>query len=208
MLDTSPEKELDDLVALAADICQAPVATVSLLDADREWFMAKIGTAMTEIPLGSSLCPEVLRQREVFTVPDTAAEERFAINPHIRFFAGAPLLGPDGVAIGGLCVTDHQPRTLTASQEKALQVLAGQVMTHLELRRRMGELSQTEQRFRTMADAIPHLAWIANADGWIYWYNRRWYGSTPERRRRRWKAGGWQSMHDPAGIAESAGALE
>src|SRR5450432_3011035 len=141
VLDTLPEKALDDLTALAAKICGAPMAAISLVDKDRQWFKARVGMEMAETPRDVSFCGHAVHQRNLFIVPDATLDERFGDNPlvignpGIRFYAGAPLVTPSDAALGALCVMDHVPRILTQWQEDALRILAGQVMTNLELHR-------------------------------------------------------------------------
>jgi PAS domain S-box-containing protein len=158
VLDTLPEQALDDLTTLAAQICGAPMATISLVDEDRQWFKARVGMEMAETSRDISFCGHAVHQRDLFIVPDATKDERFAENPlvtgepGIRFYAGAPLVSPENAALGALCVMDHVPRVLTEAQEQALQVLARQVMTHLELRRYMHQLVESEERLRIVTD--------------------------------------------------------
>jgi PAS domain S-box-containing protein len=158
VLNTPPEQDLDELTALAAQICETPIALISLIDENRQWFKATFGLEMVESPRNTSFCSYALDQRELFIVPDTAQDERFAQNPlvvgepHIRFYAGAPLVGPEDTALGTLCVIDRVPRTLTKLQKQALQVLARQVMAHLELRRQTRGLVASEERLRLVTD--------------------------------------------------------
>ncbi len=170
ILDTEPEQALDDLTALAAQICGAPIALISLVDEHRQWFKARIGLDMAETPRDISFCTHAVQQRDLFIVPDATQDERFAGNPlvtaepRIRFYAGAPLISPEDTALGALCVIDHVPRTLTPGQEQALRVLARQVMTHLELRRHTRELAESESKFRLLAENITDVFWIASPD--------------------------------------------
>ena len=158
ILDTPPEQALDDLTALAAEICGTPIALISLVDEHRQWFKAKVGLEMAETSRDISLCGHAIQQRDLFIVPDAKEDKRFAQNPlvtgdpHIRFYAGAPLVTSDDAAMGTLCVIDHLPRTLTRAQRQAMQVLARQVMTHLELRRQTRELMESEERLRVVTD--------------------------------------------------------
>jgi PAS domain S-box-containing protein len=153
ILDTLPEKALDELTLLAAQICDVPIALISLIDTDRQWFKAKVGLDEVQNKRELSFCAHALDQKELFVVPDATQDNRFVDNPFvtgapgIRFYAGAPLTTPENLTLGTLCVIDRLPRVLTAAQEQALQILARQVMTHLELHRRVGELRLSEERF-------------------------------------------------------------
>ncbi|HEY1764383.1 MAG TPA: PAS domain S-box protein [Opitutaceae bacterium] len=158
VLDTLPEKALDDLAALSAELCGVPMAQVSLVDEDRQWFKARVGVDLTETPRAISFCGHAIQQRELFMVADAKKDERFADNPlvkgepGIRFYAGAPLVTPDGAAIGALCVMDRKPRVLTEAQKRVLRVLSRQVMIHLELRRQARGLVESEERLRIVTE--------------------------------------------------------
>lgn len=149
VLDTVPEQVFDDLVELAATICEAPVAMITLVDEKRQWFKAKTGVTSSETSRDVSFCGHAIMQQELFIVPDATMDVRFAGNPlvtsdpKIRFYAGAPLITPDGYALGTLCVIDKVPRTLRPDQKRALQILSRHVMTQLELRRHSQELAKT-----------------------------------------------------------------
>jgi GAF domain-containing protein len=149
ILDTPPEAAFDDLARLAAQICGVPIGAVTFVDAERVWAKAQVGLAVREMPRGCSLCARAILKPGVFVVEDLAAAPEFAAYPlagaeaGIRFFAGAPLVSPNGCAIGGLCVLDRAPRRLAAHQEEALQILGRQVITHLELRRNLRRLEQS-----------------------------------------------------------------
>ena len=141
VLDTDPEQALNDLVQLSAFICGTPISLISLIDDERQWFKARTGVDVLQTPREYSFCQYAMRANDVYEVPDMAADARFANNPlvigdpHIRFYAGAPLLTPEGQPLGTLCALDTMPRQLNPDQREALRVLARQVMTHLELRR-------------------------------------------------------------------------
>ena len=140
ILDTPAEAEFNDLVLLASELCSTPISLISLLDLERQWFKASVGLNASETPLSSSFCKYAVEQQDVFVVEDAARDPRFERNalvtgdPHIRFYAGAPIYGMNRTAIGTLCVIDTVPRTLSPSQVRMLTILAQQVQARLELR--------------------------------------------------------------------------
>jgi PAS domain S-box-containing protein len=142
VLDTAPEPGFDDIALLAAAFCRTPIALVSLVDRDRQWFKARTGLEACETPLSQSVCAHALGQSELLVIPDLTQDPRTRHNtlvtegPRIRFYAGAPLVAPGGAVIGTLCVIDTRPRPdgLTEEQATALQRLARQVITLLEMR--------------------------------------------------------------------------
>ncbi len=190
VFDTPPEQALDDLTALAAHICEAPIALISLVGEDRQWFKAKVGLEMAETPRDISFCGHALHQRDLFIVRDATQDERFADNPMVtgepgvRFYAGAPLVNGDDAPLGTLCVIDRVPRTLTQAQQQALRVLARQVMTHLDLRRDTRRLAASESRFLLLAENITDVFWIASPDLQKMYYispgYQRIWGRSPE----------------------------
>lgn len=142
ILDTVPEALFDDLTELAALICEAPIALISLVDSERQWFKAKVGITLNETSRDVSFCAHAINQPDLFIIPDATQDPRFAKNPlvvaepRIRFYAGAPLVTADNHALGTLCVIDKVPRELKAEQKSALRLLARIVVSQLELRRR------------------------------------------------------------------------
>jgi formate hydrogenlyase transcriptional activator len=160
VLDTPPESDFDNVAALAASICRAPIALVSLVDSGRQWFKAKTGLTVSEMSRDIAFCAHAILQQDLFVVPDAAADERFAANPlvsappHIRFYAGAPLITPSGYALGTLCVLDHVPRTLSAEEQKSLQILSAEVVAQLELRRVHRKLLESQAEAETRDAAL------------------------------------------------------
>lgn len=140
ILDTPRERDYDDVVAFAAELCGTPICLINLIDAERQWFKAEIGIGASESPLETSLCAHAILGEDVIEIPDTLLDPRTSDNPlclgdpGLRFYAGALLKTSDGLPIGALCVIDYQPRTLSDLQRHGLRVLASQVVAQLELR--------------------------------------------------------------------------
>lgn len=148
ILDTPPEAAFDGVVRLLRDLLDAPVATISLVDGDRQWFKARSGMEATETPRSIAFCAHAILEREVMEIPDATRDPRFADNPMVtgapgvRFYAGAPLRTSDGYALGTLCAYDFRPRTLSPAQREHLKHLAGMVIDEMELRRTARDLAQ------------------------------------------------------------------
>jgi anti-sigma regulatory factor (Ser/Thr protein kinase) len=148
ILDTEPERAFDDLTLLASQICGTPMALITLVDAERQWFKARVGVSATETSRGVSFCAHAMLQQALFVVPDALDDGRFRENllvtgePHIRFYAGASLTSAEGQPLGSLCVIDRVPRTLSPEQIEALDALRRQAQAQLELRRNLFELRE------------------------------------------------------------------
>jgi GAF domain-containing protein len=138
ILDTAPEERFDRITRIAAHAFGVPIAFVSLVDRDRQWFKSRIGVTVTETPREVSLCAHAILLGRPLIVTDTHQDVRFADNPLvvgdplIRFYAGAPLRTKDGAALGSLCVIDTRPRQVDSHQIRLLQDLAGLVMAEIE----------------------------------------------------------------------------
>jgi PAS domain S-box-containing protein len=152
ILDTDAESTFDDITRLASYICRTPIALVSLVDANRLWFKAKVGLEISQVAREATLCGQAIIEPELFIVSDTLLDKRFAnsplvvAEPHIRFYAGAQLITAEGHALGTLCVIDRIPRTLSDEQQEALRVLAHQASTQLELRRNSNILAELNRK--------------------------------------------------------------
>lgn len=139
VLDTEPESRFDELTLLASRICNTPIALISLVDEDRLYFKSTIGLKVREVSSRHSFCMEVVKQHDSIIVKDAKEDERFRENPlvhdnpYFRFYAAAPLIAPNNHVIGTLCVIDYIPRDINLEQQEALNILARQVITQLEL---------------------------------------------------------------------------
>ena len=192
IMDTPAERAFDDLTQLASYICKAPIALITLLDDHRQWFKSRIGLGASETPIEQAFCAHAIQFTDVMIVTDATTDTRFAGNPlvtsdpHIRFYAGAPLVTPEGVALGTLCTLDRVPRELDAEQREALAILSRQVVAQLELRRTVSELMQTlEQQQVALADVddlqglLPICAHCRKMrDGEDYWHHVDHYFAT------------------------------
>ncbi|OQP64644.1 hypothetical protein A4R26_15880 [Niastella populi] len=162
LLDTTEEKEFNDLVQLASAICNAPISLISLIDAERQWFKARVGIDLTETSRDTSFCSHGILNGDIFIVPDATNDNRFAQNPMvtgkqgIRFYAGVPLTTGAGNNLGMLCVKDTVPRSLTSEQQQALMVIGQQVVKQMELRLKNQELERITETQRRMISIIAH----------------------------------------------------
>lgn len=160
ILDTSPEQAFDDLVFLAAQICGTAIALINLIDANRQWFKAKVGLDVDEMPINLGFAPLCMHLGDILIIPDTLADERFATNPvvtsypYVRFYAGIPLITPEGEAIGVLCIADRQKREISLEQVEALQAISRQIVRQLEIRRNLAELASIKTDYQQAQEAL------------------------------------------------------
>ncbi|MBT9488360.1 MAG: PAS domain S-box protein [Rubrivivax sp.] len=190
VLDTPPEPVFDSIARLASELCGVPVALLSLVDAERQWFKAHVGLpGVNETPRDVAFCAHAIGQDQVFEVPDALQDPRFADNPFvsgapdIRFYAGAPLVLSSGSRIGTLCVIDRQSRQLRPDQRLQLQALAQVAVQALEMRRSLIDralsvrsaheqrLAESETRHRAMLDTQSELVSQSRADGTLVYVN-------------------------------------
>jgi diguanylate cyclase (GGDEF)-like protein/PAS domain S-box-containing protein len=185
VLDTPAEADFDDITALAARYFDVPIALISLIDRDRQWFKSRVGLDVTQTSRDIAFCDTAIKGSGVMVVPDARSDARFAANPlvtgepGIRFYAGSPLVTPQGHSLGTLCIIDRKPRAFTAEQGVALTVLSRQVAAHLELRRQKAELARAVDTLRVEherlkwarsqleeSDARMRLVLKGSNDGW------------------------------------------
>ncbi|EAR61283.1 histidine kinase response regulator hybrid protein [Oceanospirillum sp. MED92] len=162
ILDSADEKEFDDLTQLASEICDTPIALISLIDPERQWFKSRVGLDATETSRDIAFCSHAILQEDVFEVEDTLKDARFADNPlvtgspNIRFYAGAPLITPSGLALGTICTISNEPKTLTDWQRNALVVLRNEVISRLELRKKIKQLESANQYKSIFVSNVSH----------------------------------------------------
>jgi len=162
ILDTDPEKDFDEIVALASSICETPISTITLIDESRQWHKARVGLKDQEGNRDYAFCAHAIHYDDIMIVPDAKSDSRFFDNPfvvsdpNIRFYAGMPLINPEGFKLGTLCVIDRIPKNLSESQLLSLRVLGKQVMKQMELRRKVGELQRLNDINHKLLSVISH----------------------------------------------------
>ncbi|GKT22387.1 PAS domain S-box protein [Acidovorax sp. SUPP3334] len=188
VMDSAPEPTFDDLVWLASQFCEAPIALVSLVDENRQWFKASCGLLAPQTPREFAFCAHALASTDILEVPNALADSRFANNPlvlgepHIRFYAGAPLVGRAGHIYGTLCVIDQKPRRLSDRQRDALGRLSRQVVSQLEARQDRREAQVQASTLSRLLEAMPDAVVSYGPDGLLGEFNhaaRAWHGTDP-----------------------------
>ena len=176
---TPSEEAFDELAWLAAQICQTPIALISIIGENRQWFKAHVGLDMQEAPREGSFCAAAISEPDVFVVQDAAADARFANLPivnceqGIRFYAGAPFRDAAGYAIGVLCVMDRRPRKLSAGKLQALRFLSRQVMGMLEHRRNLNRLAAQENFYHSLVESLAENIFRKDANERFTFANQR-----------------------------------
>jgi PAS domain S-box-containing protein len=179
ILDTPPEREFDDIVLLAAHVCDAPMALIAFVDEKRAWIKSRVGIEISEVPRAASLSDASMRSGELLIVRDARLDPRLAANPlvlgepRVRFCAGATLRTPAGHGLGGLWIMDREPRDIDERQFESLRALARQVMARLELRKTTRALRESDNRFRAFMDNSPTVAYMKDEQGRYVYVNRR-----------------------------------
>lgn len=196
ILDTSAEKEFDELVQLAAQVCKVPISLISLIDSDRQWFKAKVGLEVNETPRDLAFCAHAIHSDDMLIIKDAQEDERFSgnplvkLDPKIRFYAGKPLVNPDGYRLGTLCTIDVEPREFSQEQQFALETLAKQVVKLLDLRlqniehkQAIAKLEKTSNELQSFLDGSSDLIQSVDENGQYVYVNQAWcqaMGYTPQ----------------------------
>ncbi len=196
ILDTPAEQAFDDITLLASHVCDTPIALITLIDENRQWFKSRIGFDIAESSRSISFCAHtILRTDDIFVVRDTLEDSRFHDNPfvasppNVRFYAGAPLVTSAGVSLGTLCVMDRKPRDLSPDQLASLRALRRDVIAELELRKAASELRESEERYRTVFDNAMDVIFSLSLDGTITAVNPAF------ERESGWRAEEWVGQH-------------
>jgi GAF domain-containing protein len=176
ILDTGAEQVYDDITKLAAFICDAPISIISLVDDTRQWFKSKVGLTLDQTPRDVAFCAHAILQTEPLIVKDALADQRFCDSslvtgePHIRFYAGFPLVTSEGFALGTLCAMDRKTRELSPHQRQTMLALSRQVMALLEHRRILFQLAQALEQVKVLSGLLPMCAWCKRIrDDHGYW---------------------------------------
>ena len=175
-MDTASEEAYDDLASLAARVCEAPIGIISLVDEERQWFKSRVGIALEQTSRDVAFCAHAILQSGPLIVKDALEDDRFADNPlvnaepRIRFYAGFPLVCPEGYVLGTLCAMDQKPRQISAWQQDIMEMLGRQVMALLELRRVAARMAEALQTIRTPHGVLPlcgSCKRVRDVQGWV-----------------------------------------
>lgn len=176
VLDTPEDPVFQDIVRIASVVCDTPMATISLVDSERQWFLARVGVADQQTPRDAAFCAHTILEATPLIVGDALEDPRFSDSPlvrgepRIRFYAGAPLITPSGHELGALCAIDRKPRVLTPTQIEVLESLARLVVAQLERRRVSAALADALSRARSLSELVPICAWCRRIrDDANYW---------------------------------------
>ncbi|WP_421896584.1 PAS domain S-box protein [Marinoscillum sp.] len=172
ILDTLPEEEFDNVTKLASEICQVPISLITLVDEKRQWFKSHHGLDVEYTSRDVAYCAHAINNpAEILEVPDASEDERFHDNPlaigepYVRFYAGVPLVDPEGHALGTLCVIDHKPNQLSVGQREALKTLAQHVMAILNVRSKNVELLKSQQKFQDLVNHMDDMIYELDSKG-------------------------------------------
>jgi signal transduction histidine kinase len=171
ILDTLPEQEFEDITKIASEICQTPIALITLIDADRQWFKSHFGIDGSETPRDEAFCAHAINEPyTLLNVKDARKDSRFAQNPnvtgdpHVVFYAGMPLVNPDGYSLGTICVIDKEPRELSEKQIHSLKALSNQVVKLMELRKLNKKLEESQKEIETRNSELEQFFYIVSHD--------------------------------------------
>ena len=171
ILDTLPERDFEDITKIASEICQTPISLITLIDSNRQWFKSNRGLNVTETPRDFAFCAHAINTPEsILTVQDSRVDERFADNPlvtgypHVVFYAGVPLINPEGFSLGTLCVIDNKPRVLSESQLESLRALSNQVVKLFELKKTNRLLKESQKEIQTRNAELEQFAYVVSHD--------------------------------------------
>ena len=173
ILDTAPSKSLDSITKLAAEICDTPIALISIVDEYRQWFKSKVNFEVQETPREFSFCQFAILGKDIYEIPDAKKDPLFSDNPyvignpHIRFYAAAPLIDPNGYALGALCVADQKPRKLNATQRRLLKTLSETIITNFALTKSTVGLQDSIQDLDNFFMLASDYMCIANMQGYF-----------------------------------------
>lgn len=178
ILDTPREEAFDEIAQLAASICETPIAAITLIDSDRQWFKAAVGMQVEQTERCVAFCDHAIRDSNTMIVSDATTDDRFSENPavcsepHVRFYAGAPLIAGDGERLGSLCVVDVKQRELSVEQKLALERLARQVVRLFDARLRELEEAESKKRFEAVLESANDAIVVTDSNGLITSWNR------------------------------------